>query len=617
MLNAERSILSARRIVVGASVLSLALAAAGAAPPQTLRVSGDQFVLGGKPFQIISGEMHYARIPREYWRDRLAKARAMGLNTISTYVFWNLHEPRPGVFDFTGQLDVAAYIRTAQEVGLHVVLRPGPYVCSEWDLGGLPAWLLADPAIVVRGTDARFMSAARRYLDRLGEELAPLQAGRGGPIIAVQVENEYGSFDNDHEYMREIRDAIMHAGFTDALLYTADGPGQLEAGTLPDLPAVVNFGPGEAAKAFDALTRFRPGAPRMAGEYWAGWFDQWGHGHQTTDRALEARELAQMLAAGDSVNLYMYHGGTTFGFMNGANVGGEDSPYEPQTTSYDYDAALDESGRPTPKYFAFRDVIAKHLGTPLPSVPESPAPIAVPSFNLQERADPFEHLPAPVTADTPKSMEALGQSYGYVLYRTHVSGPVHGVLALADLRDYAVVLIDGTPAGTLDRRLKQDRLTIDVREAGARLDVLVENTGRINFRKALRSERKGIAGASVDGRALTGWQMYPLPLSDVSSLRFTRSAGRGPAFYRGSFTVAQPADTFLDLRGWTKGTAWVNGHHLGRYWRIGPQQTLYVPGPWLKPGRNDVVLFELGTPGRRSAAGLSSPVLDAARPARR
>lgn len=349
----------------------------------------------------------------------------------------------------------------------------------------------------------------------------------------------------------------------------------------------------------------------MAGEYWAGWFDQWGHKHQTTDRALEARELAQMLAAGDSVNLYMFHGGTTFGFMNGANVGGEDSPYEPQTTSYDYDAALDESGRPTPKYFAFRDVIAKHVGTRLPSVPESPAPITVASFELQ-RADLFEHLPAPVTADTPKSMEALGQSYGYVLYRTQVSGPAHGVLALTDLRDYAVVMVDGVPAGTLDRRLKQDRLTVDVPDAGARLDILVENTGRINFRKELRSERKGIAGASLDGRALTGWQMFPLPMgdmTDLSSLRSTSSDAAGPAFYRGSFSVSHPGDTYFDLRGWTKGTAWINGHHLGRYWRIGPQQTLYVPGPWLKAGRNELVLFELGSPTQPSVAGLAAPIL--------
>ncbi len=294
---------------------------------QKLTISGDKFLLEGKPFQIISGEMHYPRIPREYWRARLKMARAMGLNTISTYVFWNLHEPKPGVYDFSGQLDVAEFIREAQEEGLHVILRPGPYVCAEWDLGGLPSWLLADPQIILRSDDPKFMQPVERWLKRLGQELAPLQATRGGPIFAVQVENEYGSFDSDKEYMRHIYDLIAAAGFGESLLYTADGPEQLPKGTLPGVPAVVNFGPGETKEAFAALAKFRPGQPLMAGEYWAGWFDHWGGKHAATDTAEQVRDLKWMLAQGYSVNLYMFHGGTTFGFMNGANFG---KGYEPR-----------------------------------------------------------------------------------------------------------------------------------------------------------------------------------------------------------------------------------------------------------------------------------------------
>lgn len=577
-----------------------------------LTIADGRFELDGKPFQILSGEMHYARVPRAYWRDRLEKARAMGLNTITTYVFWNLHEPRPGVYDFSGNLDIAAYVRLAQQVGLHVILRPGPYVCSEWDLGGLPAWLLADRSIVLRSTDEKFMAPARRFLKRLGQELAPLQYGRGGPIIAIQVENEYGSFDHDAVYMREVRDAITDAGFTDALLYTADGPGQLPAGTLPDLPAVVNFGPGGARRAFAALRAFRPDGPLMSGEYWAGWFDQWGRPHAHTNGDRQAREIDWMLGQGGSFSLYMFHGGTTFGFMNGANM---DGTYRPQTTSYDYDAALDESGRPTPKYFTFRDVIARHLpGVTLPPVPTSPPPIAVPRFALTESAPLWSVLPAPVRSARPKTMEEVGQSYGYILYRTRLEGPAAGELVLTDLHDYAEIFLNRQRVATLDRRLNQNRASLAIPAGPATLDILVENSGRINFKKDLRQERKGITrSATFAGRELTGWDIYPLPMTDVSDLAFARGLAPGPAFYRGRFEVGEPGDTFLDLRGWEKGAVWVNGHALGRFWHIGPQQTLYLPGPWLHRGANEIVVFDLGSargPNGRSVAGLTKPVLD-------
>ncbi|HYH00904.1 MAG TPA: beta-galactosidase family protein [Terriglobales bacterium] len=575
-------------------VLALACLATPAAGSTDKRfgIDGDKFVLDGKPFQIIAGEMHYPRIPREYWRDRLKMARAMGLNTVSTYVFWNLHEPRPGVYDFTGQQDIVTFIRMAQEEGLKVILRPGPYICAEWELGGFPAWLLKNPDTVLRSTDEKFMNPAERWIARLGQEVAKLQIGRGGPIIAVQVENEYGSFDKDKVYMRRVYDALRNAGFTDTLLYTADGPTQLPDGTLPDVPAVVNFGPGQARQGLEVLAKFRPGQPLMIGEWWAGWFDHWGAQHHTTNGEEEAKELDWVLQNGHSINFYMFHGGTSWGFMNGANF--DRGGYRPDTSSYDYSAALDESGRPTKKYWLFRDVIAKRTGAKLPKVPVIADTIELPGIKLERTAPLFSNLPKATVIEKPQNMERVGQSYGYILYTTKVKGPVAGELAITDVRDYALVYVDGMLVGSLDRRSKQDRLPVEIKQKDARLDILVENTGRINFTKELRNERKGITkSVTLAGTELTGWQVYPLPMTDLSSLRFTTDAVKGPAFYDGTLDVRTPADTFLDMRNWSKGTVWINGHHLGRFWNIGPQQTMYVPGAWLKKGANRVVVFDL------------------------
>jgi beta-galactosidase len=578
-------------------------------------IEGDHFSLDGKPLQIISGELHYDRIPREYWRDRLKKARAMGLNTISTYVFWNVHEPRPGVYNFSGDADVATFIRTAQEEGLYVILRPGPYVCAEWDLGGLPAWLLADPDIVLRSVDENFLGPAERWLQRLGRELAPLQVTQGGPIIAVQVENEYGSFggssNDDHEYMKRILAALRNAGLGEALLYTADGGDELPSGTLPDIHAVVNFGPGEAKEEFAKLQKFRPGRPMMSGEYWDGWFDHWGEKHHATDTRQQAEELDWILSQGYSINLYMFHGGTNFGFMNGANWGKD---YEPDVTSYDYDSPVSESGALTKKYFAFRDVIARHRAGA--GIPDPPAPlpvIEVPEFELAETAALWSNLPTPSSVARPRAMETFGQSYGYILYRTKTKGPVAGELVMNEMRSYARVFVNGKLAGTVDRRLKQDRLRIEA-AADSTLDILVEGTGRINFSTELRKERQGIGGAvTLAGKELTGWQVFSLPMYDLSKLQFARAeadSARGPAFYRGRFNLHDTGDTFLDTRGWGKGAVWINGHALGRFWNVGPQQTLYVPAPWIRSGVNDVVVFSQESPASRRMRGLRAPVLD-------
>jgi beta-galactosidase len=607
----------ALRLVLLASLLCTALASsvAGAQhtpPPHHIGIEADHFALDGKPLQIISGELHYERIPREYWRDRLKKARAMGLNTISTYVFWNVHEPKPGIYDFTGSLDVAAFVRIAQEEGLYVILRPGPYACAEWDLGGLPAWLLADPNIVLRSADEKFLAPAERWLQRLGRELAPLQLTHGGPIIAVQVENEYGSFGNDHDYMKRILAELQNAGLGEVLLYTADRGDELPAGTLPEIHAVVNFGPGEAKGEFAKLQKFRPGRPMMSGEYWDGWFDHWGEKHQTTDATQQAQELDWILSQGYSINLYMFHGGTSFGFMNGANW--DHKNYEPDVTSYDYDSPVSESGALTKKYFAFREVIAKHR--PGVTIPDPPAPvpvIEVPEFELAESAPLWANLPAPHSVKGPRSMETFGQSYGYIFYRTKMKDPVTGELQIRELRSYARIFINGKSAGTLDRRKKRDRLRIEA-QADSTLDILVEGAGRINFTTELRNERQGIKGSvTLAGKELSGWQVFPLPMDDLSKLQFSKASpntSSGPAFYRGQFNLPDVGDTFLDTRGWGKGAVWINGHALGRFWNLGPQQTLYVPAPWLRKGANDVIVFAQGKPKTLQLRGLRAPILD-------
>jgi len=606
-----------RPLAVGVSLFFFAMIGVTACAQETparhqIGIDGDHFVLDGKPFQIISGELHYARIPREYWRDRLKKARAMGLNTISTYVFWNAHEPKPGVYDFSGMLDAAAFIRMAQEEGLYVILRPGPYACAEWDLGGLPAWLLADPDIVLRSSDEKYMRPAERWLQRLGQELAPLQITRGGPIIAVQVENEYGSFGSDHEYMKRILAALKSAGLGEVLLYTADGGDELSAGTLSGIHAVVNFGPGEAKEEFAKLQKFRPGSPMMSGEYWDGWFDHWGSKHEVTDVDQQAKELDWILSEGYSINLYMFHGGTSFGFMNGANW--DHNAYEPDVTSYDYDCALSESGAVTKKYLAFREVIARHRQlVTIPDVPANLPVIEIPEFELNESSSLWANLPAPKAVDQPRSMEAFGQSYGYILYRTKIKRPATGELKIRELRSYAQVFVDGKQVGTLDRRKKQDHLSIAAGK-NSTLDILVEGTGRINFSVELRKERQGINGpVMLAGEELTGWQIFSLPMDDLAKMHFTPvspDVPRGPAFYRGYFTVQETGDTFLDTRGWTKGAVWINGHALGRFWNLGPQQTLYVPGPWLKKGINEVIIFAQEQPKSRRIRSLSAPVLD-------
>jgi len=574
-----------------------------------LRANGDHFELDGKPFQIISGAIHYARVPRAYWRDRLRKARAMGLNTVETYVFWNLHETSPGQFDFSGQNDVTEFIREAQQEGLYVILRPGPYVCAEWDFGGYPAWLLHEPDMEVRTSNPAFMAAATRWLHRLGQELAPLQSGNGGPIIAVQVENEYGSFGSDHNYMEQIHHLLLDSGFDRAMLYTADGADELPNGSLAELPAVINFGSGSAKAEFAKFAKVRLNGPRMCGEYWDGWFDHWGGKHHTTNPAADAQELQWMLEQGYSVNLYMFHGGTSFGWMNGANI--DAGKYEPDITSYDYDVPVSESGELKPKFFLFRDVISKVTGvTPPPPPPPLPAH-TLDSIQFTRSASIWLNLPQPTESSKILSMEDVGQSYGYILYRTTIANAQTGELHIDELRSYAQIYLDGVLVGTLDRHLNQSSLSIHVTRDNSRLDILVENTGRVNFGHKFPQERAGITRqVTLADTPLTGWQIYPLPMKNVAKLAYQSRQCSGACFYQATFQVDELADTFVDTRSLGKGEVFINGQPLGRFWNIGPQGTLYLPAPWLKKGQNEIVVFDLNGQANPSLPFLAHAVLD-------
>ncbi len=512
-----------------AGLLALAFAPHAPAATHKFEIAGADFMLDGSKLVIVSGEMHYPRVPRVYWRDRMKKMRAMGLNTLTTYVFWNAHEATRGKFDFSGELDVAEFVRTAQQEGLWVIIRPGPYVCAEWDLGGLPSWLLRDPAVRLRENEPRFLAAASAYMAEVGKRLAPLMVNRGGPILMVQVENEYGSFGSDHAYMEAIRGMIRKSGF-DGQLFTADGSSekQLTGGSLPDLPVAINFGNNENPEVeFANLSRFRPKGPRMCGEFWAGWFDTWGEKHSTTPVARAAAALEWMLSRGISVNLYMIHGGTSFGFRAGADFR---KGYMPDTTSYDYDSPLDEAGRPTPKFKAMSDVIRRHLppGAALPDPPASPALIEIPAFELREAAPLGTVIGSPVRSAKPLTMEELGQPHGMVLYRHKPAQASNGPLEIPRVGDYAIVSVDGRRQATLDHRLEPKPLPVSLK-AGSTLDVLVDAMGHINFGRRMQDDRKGLSEVRLAGAPAEGWEMFGIPLNapTVGWLRTCRAGRSG------------------------------------------------------------------------------------------
>ncbi|MGO9112578.1 MAG: beta-galactosidase [Thermoguttaceae bacterium] len=556
-----------------------------------------QFLLDGKPFQIIGGEMHPARIPPEYWRHRIRMAEAMGLNTIAIYVFWNYHEQQEGKYDFTTESrNIGEFLRLAREEGMWVNLRPGPYCCGEWDLGGIPTYLLRYPDIKFRTIkDARYKKAVENYYRELVKVVRPHLAENGGPILFVQIENEYGSYPRrDHDYMVWLRDLWIKEGVKGPF-YTADGAGEgyLRGIVIPGVAVGLDTGTNEHD--FALARRMNPGVPVMSSEVYPGWLRHWGEDNWQPSNVSELIKF--YMDTKKSFNLYMFHGGTNFGFTAGANNGG--SGYEPDVTSYDYGSPLDEQGRPTPAYHALRKQLAAYLpaGQELPEIPAEISAMKIPGIKVDRWTGLWEQLPVPVRAKKPVSFESLGQSQGIVIYRTTIPAGGKRHLMMANVHDYAQVFLDGASIGTLDRRRGQREIDLPECAKEATLEVLVEAMGHINFTIAMDSDRKGLYGEVRLGEfVVENWEMLLLPLKDdwIDRLSKTVAApGRPGGIFKGRFSLDKAADTFLDMSNWKKGVVWVNGHNLGRYWSIGPQQRLYCPAPWLRKGENTVVVLDL------------------------
>ena len=554
----------------------------------------ENFLMDGKPVKIISGEMHYPRVPRQHWKDRFQRIKAMGMNTVCTYLFWNVHEPEPGKWDFSGNLDFVEFIKEAQKAGLWVIVRPGPYVCAEWEFGGFPGWLLKDEDLKVRSQDPRFLEPAMAYLKKVCSMLEPLQITKGGPIIMAQVENEYGSYGSDKDYVKKHLDVIRKE-LPGVVPFTSDGPNDwmIKNGTLPGVVPAMNFG-GGAKGAFANLEKHKGKTPRINGEFWVGWFDHWGKPKNGGSTEGFNRDLKWMLENNVSPNLFMVHGGTSFGFMNGANWEGA---YTPDVTNYDYGSPISENGTLTDRYRTFRQTIQDYYGDTykLPEPPAQPEMMELPPITFTETAGMFSRLPQPVIRKEPVHMEALGQSLGFILYRTKVNGPVKGELKMNNMQDRAIVYVDGKRQG--DRRYKQDSCDIVIPSGLHTVDIFVENMGRINFGGQIQGERKGIRGPiTLDGKKLENFLIYNFPCKGVELIPFSgkKPAGDQPVFHRGYFNVSNPKDTYLDMRdGWKKGVVWVNGRNLGRFWFIGSQQALYCPGEYLKPGKNEIVVLDV------------------------
>jgi beta-galactosidase len=604
-------------------LLHAPLSAASPAAAHRFEIGANDFLLDGQPFQIRCGELHAARVPREYWQHRLRLVKAMGLNTVCAYLFWNMHEPRPGEFNWSDRADVAEFCRLAQAEGLWVILRPGPYACAEWEMGGFPSWLLKHDDIQLRSRDPRYMDAVKNYLREVGRVLVPQQVTRGGPILMVQVENEYGFYGKDAAYMGELRQALLDAGF-DVPLFACNPKDHLKDGYRDDLFPVVNFG-SDPQGAFKALREILPTGPLMCGEFYPGWFDTWGAPHHTGNTERYLNDLTYMLEARASFSIYMAHGGTTFGFGTGA-----DRPFKPDTSSYDYDAPISEAGWTTPKFELTRTLMAKHLqpGETIPDAPARNPVITIAPVAATQIARVFANLPTPIVDERPRNMEAYDQDYGCILYRTQLpAGPAATIEAKA-IHDIGQVFLDGQRVGFTDRRSRNFRVELPARAQPATLDILVEAMGRVNFGPEVH-DRKGIHGpvtltvGEAPPQELRGWQIFRLPLDArmLGGLKFENVAERvsvspaaGPAFWRATVKIDQPGDCFLDMRPWGKGFVWVNGHNLGRYWNIGPQQTMYVPGPWLKAGENEIIVLDLLGPEQPVVAALAKPILNELRP---
>jgi beta-galactosidase len=615
----RRRLLRGAAAAAASALLPLGGAVHAAGSPR-FAIGKNDFLLDGQRLQIRCGEIHFARVPPEYWQHRLKAIKAMGLNTVCAYLFWNFHEWREGKYDWRGQRDAAEFCRLAQAEGLWVILRPGPYACAEWEMGGLPWWLLKQPGdSFLRTRDPRFVQPARRWMAEVGRVLAPLQVTRGGPILMVQVENEYGFFGKDLAYLRVMRQALLDAGF-DVPLFQCNPTNAVAAAHIPELFSVANFGSDPAA-GFKALASVQQGPP-MCGEYYSGWFDTWGAPHRRGDAAKNVADIQAMLAANGSFSLYMAHGGTSFGLW-----GGCDRPFRPDTSSYDYDAPIGEAGWTGDKFKAYRDGIRPFLqpGEVVPAAPPRNPVIAIAPFALKESAAVLANLPAKTIRDTsPRPIEQYDISRGLVAYRTTLPAGPAGVLEAAKVRDLAWVYVDGRPLGTMDTRLRRFWVELPARSQPVVVEILLYTIARVNFGVEIH-DRKGVHGPvhfrpqGGDAHAVENWEIRAIDFDadgTLPPLAWKPGRSEGPAFWRGSFDASQAGDTFLDMSGWGQGVVWVNQRCLGRYWSIGPTQTMYLPGPWIRRGRNEVIVLDLTGPQGARIEGLPAPVLDQLRPDR-
>ena len=593
----------------------------------SFEVGENTFLLDGKPFVVKAGEVHYPRIPRAYWEHRIEMVKAQGMNTICIYVFWNFHEPQQDQFCFEGQADVRAFVKLCQKHGLYVIVRPGPYCCAEWEMGGLPWWLMKKKDIELRSLDPFFMERVTIFEQKLAQQLADLQITNGGPIIMVQVENEFGGYGTDKPYISAVRDVLRDVGWTGVPLFQCDWSSNFEQNALDDLLWTMNFGTGSNIDdQFRRLKELRPNTPLMCSEFWSGWFDNWGRAHETREAKDMVDGLREMLEKNISFSLYMVHGGSSFGHWGGANSPG----YQPDCSSYDYDAPISEAGHVTPKFTELRNMLQEFSDKPLPAVPAELPVTTLPVFSMTQCAPLFANLPAPAETDGEvKTFEEFDMGWGSALYRTNLKARTTPVTLTIEAHDFAQVFVDDILIERLDRRLRQNKITLPATPDGARLDILVEATGRINYGRAIK-DFKGIVApvtiehpmpdGGVEQKVMGHWDTYLFPddYATVSTQAWqeltvgdaSEDKAYSPGYYRATFTVDTPADTWIDMSTWGKGQVWVNGYAIGRFWEIGPQQTLFMPGCWLKEGENEIIVLDVMGPQHPVMQGLDHPILD-------
>jgi beta-galactosidase len=554
-----------------------------------------EFLMNGNPYQLISGEMHPARIPAIYWRQRIQMARAMGCNTIAAYIFWNYHETEKGKFDFsTGNHNIAEFLRICKEEKMWVLLRPGPYVCAEWEFGGLPPYLLRIPDIKIRCMDPRYIEAVNRYIGKLAQVVKPFLVTNGGNILMVQIENEYGSYGNDKKYLESLRKSWIQNGIN-VPFYTSDGPTafMLDAGNIAG--AAIGLDSGSDDAAFAQAAKKNPNVPSFSGETYPGWLTHWGEKWARPGTKGLLKEVKYLLDNKKSFNLYVVHGGTNFGFTAGANAFSP-TQYQPDITSYDYDAPINEQGRPTEKYFELRKLIGEYVSN-IPDVPKLIPVMEIPGIKMEAYSSVWANLPVPVYSPQPKPFEAYGQDYGFMIYKTKLIGHKSGKLTIWEPHDYATVFLNGKYVDKVFR--DGGKWTIDLPKSSVKdpvLEILVEGMGRINFAQFM-IDRKGITErVTLNGMTLMDWQVYKLPFDKKYVTKIKPApldTSRRGNFFRGKFQLDEVSDTYFDMSLYKKGMVWVNGNNLGRFWEIGPQQRLYCPANWLKKGANEIIVFDM------------------------